>query len=51
VAPQVWRLYQAALALFGSVPTLIEWDTNVPELDVLLGEAASAAARMLAEHV
>ena len=51
VAPQVWRLYQAALALFGSVPTLIEWDTDVPELDVLLGEAASAAARMLAEHV
>jgi len=33
------------------VPTLIEWDTDVPELGVLLGEAASAAARMEAEHV
>ncbi len=51
VAPAVWCLYDAALALFGPVPTLIEWDTDVPELGVLLGEAASAAARMEAEHV
>lgn len=42
VAPQVWQLYQAALARFGSVPTLIEWDTDVPALEVLLGEAEKA---------
>jgi hypothetical protein len=28
------------------VPTLIEWDTDVPELEVLLGEARKAQARM-----
>ena len=44
VAPQVWALYAEALARFGPVPTLIEWDTNVPPLEVLLEEAARAAA-------
>ena len=44
VAPEVWKLYQAALARFGSLPTLIEWDTDVPALEVLLGEAAKARA-------
>jgi len=31
-----------ALDRFGVVPALIEWDTNLPELAVLLDEAASA---------
>jgi len=44
VAPDVWALYAEALALFGPVPTLIEWDTNVPPMMVLLEEAAHAAA-------
>jgi uncharacterized protein (UPF0276 family) len=44
VAPEVWTLYAQALACFGPVPTLIEWDTNMPPLDVLLDEAAHAAA-------
>ncbi len=44
VAAEVWVLYREALALFGPVPTLIEWDTNVPPLDVLLGEAGQAGA-------
>jgi uncharacterized protein len=42
VAPAVWDLYRAALARFGRVPTLIEWDTDIPALEVLLGEAAKA---------
>ncbi len=42
VAEPVWRLYQAALARFGALPTLIEWDTDVPALSVLLGEADKA---------
>jgi hypothetical protein len=42
VAPEVWSLYAEALARFGPVPTLIEWDTDIPPLDVLLGEAAQA---------
>lgn len=44
VAPEVWALYAEALARFGSVPTLIEWDTDVPAMAVLLEEAAHAAA-------
>ncbi len=44
VAPGVWTLYAEALALFGPVPTLIEWDTDVPPMAVLLEEAEHAAA-------
>jgi uncharacterized protein (UPF0276 family) len=44
VIPEVWALYAEALARFGPVPTLIEWDTNIPDLAVLLDEAARAAA-------
>jgi uncharacterized protein len=46
VTAPVWKLYQRALERFGSVPTLIEWDTDIPELSVLLGEA-SVANRLL----
>jgi uncharacterized protein (UPF0276 family) len=42
VAPAVWALYEKALRRFGPVATLIEWDTDVPELDVLLDEAQRA---------
>jgi uncharacterized protein (UPF0276 family) len=47
VAPAVWSLYEAALARFGDVPTLIEWDTAVPALDVLLDEARLARERLV----
>ena len=43
VAP-VWQLYEAACRRLGPLPTLIEWDTSVPELPVLLSEAARATA-------
>ena len=46
VPPPVWALYGEALARFGPVPTLVEWDTDVPALDVLLAEAGEARARM-----
>lgn len=42
VKPPVWALYQHAIQRFGNTPTLIEWDTDVPALDVLLAEAAMA---------
>jgi len=42
VIDQVWSLYEAALRRFGPVPTLIEWDNNIPPLDVLLAEARRA---------
>jgi uncharacterized protein (UPF0276 family) len=43
VAQPVWQLYEAALRRFGAVPTLIEWDTDIPALEVLLAEADQAA--------
>ena len=42
VIEEVWALYKEALARFGPVPTLIEWDNDVPPLGVLLEEAAHA---------
>jgi uncharacterized protein (UPF0276 family) len=42
VAEDVWRLYAHALRRFGPVPTLIEWDTDLPSLSVLLDEARRA---------
>ena len=44
VCEPVWQIYQHAIERFGAVPTLIEWDTDVPTLDVLLDEAARASA-------
>ena len=42
VVPSVWTLYEAALRRFGAMSTLIEWDTDIPALDVLLDEARKA---------
>ena len=42
VCDDVWRLYAAAVARFGRQPTLIEWDTDLPPLDVLVDEAHHA---------
>ena len=44
VRDEVWRVYAHALRRLGPVPTLIEWDTAVPELDVLLAEGQRARA-------
>ncbi len=46
VAPVVWSLYERALQRFGPVPTLIEWDTDIPPLSVLVDEADSARRRL-----
>jgi uncharacterized protein len=43
VSPQVWALYRAALQRFGAVPSLIEWDNDIPPLEILLEEAGLAA--------
>ncbi len=40
----VWQVYRHAIRRLGPRPTLIEWDTDVPALDVLLDEAALAQA-------
>jgi uncharacterized protein len=49
VAREVWSLFAEALALFGPRATLVEWDTNLPPLGVLLNEASRADA-VLARH-
>lgn len=50
VAPRVWNLYETACRRFGPVPALIEWDTSIPPLDVLLDEAAIAARLSQVAH-
>ena len=42
VCNDVWAVYRHAIESFGEVPTLIEWDTDVPALAVLLDEAGKA---------
>ena len=42
VYPEVWELYEHVLRHIGPRPTLIEWDTDIPALSVLMGEATKA---------
>lgn len=44
VAEEVWTLYRQALGLVGPAPTLIEWDLQIPPLDVVLDQADRARA-------
>lgn len=46
----VWELYEFALQHIGPRPTLIEWDSDIPALPVLMGEAAKAQQRLEACH-
>lgn len=39
---KVWELYTFALKYFGRIPTLIEWDKDLPSLDILINEANKA---------
>ncbi len=42
VSDEVWQGYQQAIKRFGAVPTLIEWDSDLPEWPVLINEAQKA---------
>jgi uncharacterized protein len=48
VADPVWALLDRALDRFGPQPVLVEWDTRIPPLPVLLNEAAEADRRIVA---
>jgi hypothetical protein len=50
VADAVWRLYESVIARCGPIPTLIEWDSNIPDWPVLRAEARAAQA-ILDRHV
>lgn len=43
VADPVWALYAEVIAMAGPLPTLVEWDNNLPDWPVLAAEAARAA--------
>ncbi len=42
VGDAVWTLFEEVVRRFGSRPTLLEWDTDIPALSVLLDEAQRA---------
>lgn len=49
VADGVWGLFKAYIEKYGSIPTLIEWDNNLPPLEVLLQEQKIAQG-LLTQH-
>ena len=49
VCEEVWQLYGRALACVGPVPTLIEWDNDIPALATLVAES-QRADRILGER-
>lgn len=48
VAEPVWALYAEVIAQAGPLPTLVEWDHDLPEWPVLAAEAARAGAILAA---
>ena len=44
VADPVWALYERVIARTGPLPTLIEWDNDVPDWPILAAEARAADA-------
>lgn len=44
VVAAVWKLFEAVIARCGAVPTLIEWDSKLPDWPTLKREAAAAQA-------
>jgi uncharacterized protein (UPF0276 family) len=49
VADIVWTLFEHALDGTGPVPTLIEWDNDVPGFPVLMNEARRADGALAKE--
>jgi uncharacterized protein len=42
VCDEVWDLYSLAIKRFGQIPTLLEWDLDIPDLNILLSEVKKA---------
>jgi uncharacterized protein (UPF0276 family) len=51
VCEAVWELYVTAVARYSGVPVLIEWDADIPALEVLVAEARKADAIAGVAHV
>jgi hypothetical protein len=50
VEPAVWALFRQAVLRFGARPTMIEWDSNIPPLEVLVEQADQASAILSQPH-
>ena len=44
VTDAVWQLYEIVIAQCGAIPTLVEWDSNIPDWSILQAEAVAAQA-------
>jgi uncharacterized protein len=51
VADAVWKLFEIVIAQCGPVPTLIEWDSKIPDWPILKAEAAAAQAILDRRHI
>lgn len=49
VADAVWKLFEMVIGQCGPIPTLVEWDSDIPAWPVLSTEAAAAQA-ILDQH-
>ena len=49
VGEGVWTLFERIVRRYGPRPTLVEWDTDLPPLDVLLDESSRAARSLRSE--
>jgi uncharacterized protein (UPF0276 family) len=50
VCNEVWNLYKIATKKFKNVPTLIEWDSDIPEFEILVEEARKAQEIILTKN-
>jgi len=48
VSDPVWAVHRHSLTRLGPVPALVEWDTDIPPLDLLLAQAQQADAQVQA---
>jgi hypothetical protein len=51
VADAVWKLFEIVVSRCGSIPTLVEWDSNIPDWPVLKAEAAAAQKILDRYHI
>jgi len=50
VCDEVWELYRVAIARFGPLPTLVEWDNDIPSLATLVAESHRAQLLLDQRH-
>ena len=51
VGQTVWRLYEHVVSVMGPLPTLIEWDSDIPSWEVLAQQADTARSVQEQSHV